>query len=169
MTITADQKYLLNNQMGKVGETVQLGTLIQNAESVTPGEVALTSAHLLVGNGSNVAADVAVTGDVTISNAGVTAIGAAKVVLAMLATGVTPSHVVKFAGKHTTAGGNATEAKTVTGVASTDVVVATLQSATGTPRTLLTTAPTTDTLTFIFSGDPSTTHVVSYVVYRAAS
>ena len=36
----------------------------------------LTSAHLLVGNGSNVATDTAVTGDVTISNAGVTAIKA---------------------------------------------------------------------------------------------
>lgn len=34
----------------------------------------LTSAHILVGNGSNVATDVAVTGDVTITNAGVTAI-----------------------------------------------------------------------------------------------
>jgi hypothetical protein len=34
----------------------------------------LTSAHILVGNGSNVATDTAVTGDVTITNAGVTAI-----------------------------------------------------------------------------------------------
>lgn len=34
----------------------------------------LTSAHLLVGNGSNVATDTAITGDVTISNAGVTSI-----------------------------------------------------------------------------------------------
>jgi len=34
----------------------------------------LTSAHLLVGNGSNVATDTAITGDVTITNAGVTAI-----------------------------------------------------------------------------------------------
>lgn len=46
----------------------------------------LTSAHLYVGNGSNIATDVAVTGDVTISNAGVTAIGAGKVTNAMLAT-----------------------------------------------------------------------------------
>lgn len=45
----------------------------------------LTSAHLYVGNGSNVATDTAVTGDVTISNAGVTAIGATKVTNAMLA------------------------------------------------------------------------------------
>lgn len=36
----------------------------------------LTSAHLLVGNSSNVATDTAVTGDVTISNTGVTAIKA---------------------------------------------------------------------------------------------
>jgi hypothetical protein len=40
----------------------------------------LTSAHLLVGNSSNVAASVAVTGDVTISNSGVTAIAAGVIV-----------------------------------------------------------------------------------------
>lgn len=34
----------------------------------------LTSAHLLVGNASNVATDTAITGDVTISNTGVTTI-----------------------------------------------------------------------------------------------
>jgi hypothetical protein len=45
---------------------------------------ALDSANLLVGNGSNVATKVAVTGDVTISNAGVTAIGSAKVTPTML-------------------------------------------------------------------------------------
>lgn len=45
---------------------------------------ALNSAQILVGNGSNVATAVNVTGDVTISNAGVTAIGSAKVLPAML-------------------------------------------------------------------------------------
>jgi hypothetical protein len=40
----------------------------------------LSSANILVGNGSNVATSVAVTGDVTISNAGVTAIAAGVVV-----------------------------------------------------------------------------------------
>jgi hypothetical protein len=45
---------------------------------------ALDSANILVGNGSNVATKVAVTGDVTISNAGVTAIGSSKVVTAMI-------------------------------------------------------------------------------------
>lgn len=169
MTISTEEKYLLNNRMGRVANKVQLGTLIGNAESVAASEVALTSAHILVGNASNIAADVALSGDATLANTGAISIGAGKVLLAMLGTGVTPSHVVKFAGKHTTLGGSATEAKTVTGVATTDVVIATLQSATGTPRTLLTSAPTTDTLTFVFSGDPSTTHVVSYQVLRAAS
>jgi len=45
---------------------------------------ALDDANILVGNGSNVATKVAVTGDVTISNAGVTAIGSAKVTPTML-------------------------------------------------------------------------------------
>jgi hypothetical protein len=53
---------------------------------------ALDSANLLVGNGSNVATKVAVTGDVTISNAGVTAIGSSKVVTAMITdANVTPA------------------------------------------------------------------------------
>lgn len=44
----------------------------------------LTSAHILVGSAGNVATDVAVTGDITISNAGVTAIGANKVLDTMI-------------------------------------------------------------------------------------
>lgn len=58
---------------------------------------ALNSANIMVGSAGNVATSVAVTGDVTISNAGVTAIGNAKVTNAMLATAAsaaTPSYVV---------------------------------------------------------------------------
>lgn len=44
----------------------------------------LTSAQIIVGNGSNIPTAVAVTGDVTITNAGVTAIGAGKVTNAMI-------------------------------------------------------------------------------------
>jgi len=45
---------------------------------------ALTSGNILVGNGSNVATSVTPSGDVTISNAGVTAIGANKVTDSMI-------------------------------------------------------------------------------------
>lgn len=93
---------------------------------------------------------------------------AAKVLLGTLISNLTPSHTVKFAGTHTTVGGSATEAVTVTGVASTDVVVATLKTKGASPVTIVTSAPTTDTLTFVFSADPAADHVVSYVVYRTA-
>ena len=51
----------------------------------------LTSGRLLVGNGSNVPTGVDVTGDVTISNAGVTAIGSTKVTNGMLAGSIANS------------------------------------------------------------------------------
>lgn len=51
--------------------------------SHTAGAIALTNAHILVGNASNVATDVAMSGDITISNTGVTTIGASKVTEAM--------------------------------------------------------------------------------------
>jgi hypothetical protein len=44
----------------------------------------LTSAHILVGNGSNIATDVVVSGDITIGNTGITAIGVNKVVDTMI-------------------------------------------------------------------------------------
>ena len=49
-------------------------------QTTASGLASLSSANILVGNGSNVAASVAVTGDVTISNAGVTAIAAGAIV-----------------------------------------------------------------------------------------
>ncbi len=79
--ISANQQYLLNNRMGPVAGSVGLGDLIKGAEGAGP---ALTSAQIIVGNGSNVASAVAMSGDATISNAGVVAIGAGKVLEAML-------------------------------------------------------------------------------------
>lgn len=49
---------------------------------------ALTSANILVGNGSNVATSVAMSGDVTIDNTGATTIGANKVTSSKLAAAV---------------------------------------------------------------------------------
>ncbi len=94
--ISTNEKYLLNNKMGKVGMDVQLGTLIQNAELLAGP--ALSSGQILVGNSSNVAAAFTPSGDVTVSSAGVTAIGAAKVTEAMLAPASTSGlHVPRVA------------------------------------------------------------------------
>lgn len=132
---------------------------------------ALTSANILVGNGSNVATAVAMSGDVAIDNAGATTIQAASVEKAMLATGIKPSHMIVYAGEHTsTADGGGVNAVTVTGALETDFVYCQLHTKGSTPRTILTalvSAP--DTMTITFSGDPSTDHVVAYQVVRATS
>jgi hypothetical protein len=61
------------------------GVTNTTVSGVSPVGSALTSGNILVGNSSNLAAAVGVTGDITISNTGVTAIGASKVTNAMLA------------------------------------------------------------------------------------
>lgn len=58
------------------GDLGQIGTI----DTATFIPVALTSGNILVGNASNVAAPVAMTGDITITNAGVTAIGSGVIV-----------------------------------------------------------------------------------------
>jgi hypothetical protein len=72
------------------GVTAIASDVIVNADVKTDAAIAysklaaLPSAEILVGNGSNVATAVAVTGDVTITNGGVTAIGAEKVLSSMV-------------------------------------------------------------------------------------
>lgn len=61
---------------------------------VSPVGSSLTSGNLIVGNGSNIAASVAMSGDITLSNTGVTAIGALKVTNAMLAGSIAASKLV---------------------------------------------------------------------------
>jgi hypothetical protein len=79
---TADRTITFPNASGNI----VLSGSIANADINASAAIAfsklasLTSANILVGNGSNVATSVAVTGDVTISNAGVTAIAAGVVV-----------------------------------------------------------------------------------------
>ncbi len=87
----------VNSNVGSFGSATQVGTFTVNGKGlitaasntsiqITESQVTnlttdlaakqsttLTSAHILVGNGSNVATDVAMTGDISITNAGVTA------------------------------------------------------------------------------------------------
>lgn len=68
------------------GVNVLISGLIVNADISASAAIAfsklaaLTSGNILVGNGSNVAASVAMSGDITIDNAGVTAIGTGVIV-----------------------------------------------------------------------------------------
>lgn len=90
---------------GSAADTVCQGNDSRLSDARTPVGTALTSANIWVGNGSNVAAAVAVSGDVTITNAGVVAIGANKVVDAMIRQGVGTSVI----GRSASTTGNVTD------------------------------------------------------------
>lgn len=83
---------------GTVITVVDANGNIVGAEAAT-----LTSAHLFVGNASNVATDTAITGDVTISNAGVTTIGAGAVTVSKLSNTVMAQAVVSLTAAQTKA------------------------------------------------------------------
>jgi len=150
----------------------------------------LASGEVFVGNASNIATGVAVSGDCTIANTGAitianNAISAAKiasnavttakildanVTLAKLAAGITPSHIIKFAGQATTTGGSASEAITVTGaVAATDRAFVQVVDNGTNNVTVLQAVVTTNTLTITFSADPGADTIVNYQLIRAAA
>lgn len=70
-------------------------------------------------------------------------------------------------GTFTTQGGDANETIVVSGALSTDLAFAVLQTKGATPRTILTTISATNAINMVFSGDPSTDHVVVYQLLRA--
>ena len=166
MGITANQEYELNNQLGQVPAKVQLGTLIKNAESQVAGDIALANGKVLVGAVTGKAAEQSLSGDVTVTNAGVTAIGANKVTKAMLAAIVTPSHVVKYAGEFTTTGGDASESISVPGCLATDLAFVLKKSGTG---YVLAAAAGVDAIAVTMSEDPGAASVLYYVILRATA
>lgn len=91
-----------------------------------------------------------------------------SVTLAKLATGVAPSHVVKFAGQPTTVGGAAAEAFTVTGALSTDLAFVQIVDNGTANVTALQAVVTANTLTVTFSADPGADTVINYQILRAA-
>jgi dihydroxyacid dehydratase/phosphogluconate dehydratase len=76
------------------------------------------------------------------------------------------SHYVVAAGSHTTAGGDANESITVSGITSSDIAIVVLHTKGATPRTILTSQAGTDAIAVEMSGDPSTDHVLKYMVIR---
>lgn len=126
---------------------------------------ALVSGNILVGSAGGEPTSVAVTGDVFISNTGVTTIQPAAVDLTMLDTAISPSHVVKFAGVHECIV-DATQVITVTGAAATDLAFAQF-SVNGEPRDIVTVAVTTNTVTVVLDGAAQVTDRLIYQVLRA--
>jgi hypothetical protein len=96
-----------------------------------------------------------------------TKLAADAVTVEKLATALKPSHVIKLAQIFTMGGGDAAEAETLTGVAATDIVLATIvDNASNDDVVLLEAKPTTNTVTFLFSEDPGAGVKVSVAVIR---
>ncbi len=84
------------------------GTEVANAINANTSANALSSGQIAVGNASNVATPVSVTGDVTLSNAGVTALAGTS------AQGLVSSSATKGVGYATGAGGAVTQITSAT-------------------------------------------------------
>lgn len=116
---TTDEDIYLLNRMNAVAARTQLGQLISDAETVVGAEISLTSGFVLVGNGSNLAVEVQLSGDLTLNNAGVAAIGSGVIVDADVnaAAGIQFSKLESLTSGHILVGsaGNVATSRAVTG------------------------------------------------------
>lgn len=125
--------------------------------------IPLANGKILVGNASGVATAVTMSGDATLANTGALTVAAnaitttkiinAAVTKAKLETAIQPAAVVKFANKHTEAGGSATVTITATGAAATDLAFVAIQSSANAVEIQKVT-PSANTITVLCSGDP---------------
>lgn len=77
-----------------------------------------------------------------------------------------PSHYIAYAGKHTTVGGAAAEAVTISGALATDIPIV-IYNTTNDTDSILKVVMTADTMTVTCSADPSTAHAFTYMILRA--
>lgn len=171
--------------IGNTGVTAIAAGAIVNADVNAAAAIdysklaTLATGSILAGN-AGVPTATAVSGDATIGATGVLTIANdaittvkilnANVTLAKLATGITPSHVIKFADQLTTVGGAAAEAFTVTGaVGATDRAFVQIVNDGTANVTVLQAVVTDNTLTVTFSANPGNDCVFNYQIIRAAS
>lgn len=162
--------------VSSTGVTAIATGVIVDADIASNASIALSKltplgvAGIVVGGagGGGTPAAVAMSGDATIASTGAVTIANAAISKAKLATSLQPSHIIVKAGRVTTAGGDATEVISDALIQATDDVVVTVRSVGVTPRTIVSAVTSNSTVTITMSGDPSTDHTLSYIVYRAA-
>lgn len=131
--------------------------------SFTSGSI--NASKLIVSEGNLVVGDAADNGsllDMTTSGTIIRSNGSTAVAVAG------PSHIIRFAGQPTTAGGAAAEAITVTGaLAASDYAFVQMVDDGTNNTTIVNAVVTDDTLTVTFSGDPGADAVINYQIIRA--
>ncbi len=80
---------------------------------------------------------------------------------------VAATHRVIAGGTFTTVGGDASEAITVSGALATDFPVVVVKTAGATPRSIVAQTAASNAINLTMSGDPSTDHVLTYLLFRA--
>lgn len=119
-----------------------------------------------MGQGVHFSGPLKVDGVEIVSEGGAVALEEGSVTLELLDESIAPAFVVKFAGQHTTAGGDANETATVTGVLATDIVIATIEDNGTNDVTLLQAAAAANAVNFTLSADPGTDCIINYIVLR---
>jgi predicted RecA/RadA family phage recombinase len=96
--------------------------------------------------------------------------GANTTINVLIGQGATEGNLSGFeivaAGEATTAGGAAAEDITISGVVATDLCLVTIHTVGSTPRVIVTSLAAAGKITVTFADDPSTDHVVTYIVLR---
>jgi len=176
--------------LAKMADLAQGSVIVGGASDAPTALDAKTDTQILIGDGTDLNS-VAVSGDITIDNAGAATIASLAVETGMIALdaidntliaddavsvehlddGILPSHITKYAGEVTWSGGGATLAATVAGVLDTDIVIASIHTL-GSEGTILqgAYASAADTITFTLdAANTSNDTVISYMVLRAAA
>lgn len=140
------------------------------------GDLELPDGQIYVGNASNEAAAVQMSGDVTIDNAGATTIGSGVVEQSMLETQLQAPFVVFAAGKvlYTGGGTGNVQSISVPGILSTDVIVVMHEYATqagGAPVEMKVNRDTDEIVVDFSDGFsfPGSSDSLNYIVYRAVA
>ncbi len=129
----------------------------------------LSSGNILVGSAGGVATSVALSGDATLAASGAMTIGNGAITKVKLASGVSASNMCVLAGSFTTVGGDANEAIVDASILGTDLAIVMVQTAGGTPRSIVSAACAAGQINVVLSGDPSNDHILSYFVFRATT
>lgn len=158
MSISSEIKYRLNRLFGQTPADVQLGTLIEGAYTIDDNAV----------TASKIAAGAVV--EAKIGALAVTSgkIGAGAVTKAKLAAGISGNFILIDAGNFTTAGGDANESITSANCLGTDIAIVNVRTPGAVARTIVSATPGAGSIAVVMSDDPSTDHVLSYIVLRAA-